>query len=161
MNSSLFSHAPREPEPSKSADPVHCRVTVPRESQEAFSGFTDLIHLWWPVDRQSVAGEGSHVEFEDHVLTETTLDDEVHVWGEILEWTPGSHLRCTWHPGTSPGASGEVDLDFVDVGDGRTEVRLTHSGWENMPEGGRERVAYADGWPQVLARYVRFMGGTA
>lgn len=161
MNTSLFSHAPQEPEQPKRVEPVHCQVTVPQASREAFDGFTDLIHLWWPVDSHSVSGDGSHVQFEDDVLTETTLDDEVHVWGEILEWEPDSRLRCTWHPGSNAGAAGELTVEFAESHPGRTEVRLSHSGWENMPDSQQGRAEYAEGWPQILGRYVRFMGGPA
>jgi uncharacterized protein YndB with AHSA1/START domain len=161
MDTSLFSHAPREPEPAKSAEPVQYRVTVARDSREAFEGFTDLIHLWWPVDSHSVAGEGSHVEFEDKVLTETSIEDEVHVWGEILDWVPNSYVRLTWHPGTSPATSGELRIDFTEAAPGSTEIHLIHSGWENMPDGQQQRSDYAEGWPEVIGRYVRFMGGPA
>jgi uncharacterized protein YndB with AHSA1/START domain len=161
MDTSLFSHAPREPEPANSAEPVECRVTVARHGREAFEGFTDLIHLWWPVDSHSVAGEGSHVEFEDKVLTETSIEDAVHVWGEILDWVPDSHLRLTWHPGRSPATSGELRIDFAEAAPGRTEILLVHSGWENMPDGQQQRADYAEGWPEILGRYIRFMGGPA
>jgi hypothetical protein len=40
-----------------------------------------------------------------------------------------------------------------------TEVRLVHDGWEGAEEPAAARAEYAAGWPVVLERYVRFMGG--
>ncbi|MCG2624873.1 SRPBCC domain-containing protein [Arthrobacter sp. I2-34] len=161
MSPSLFSHAPDLPDRPEPQPPVHCEVTVPHAATEAFEGFTDLIHLWWPVDSHSVYGEGSHVEFEDRVLTETSPADEVSIWGDVLDWQPPVRLRVTWHPGTTPATAGTVDVEFAPAADGSTVVRLTHTGWERDPEGASRRAEYAAGWPPVLHRYVRFMGGTA
>ena len=41
-----------------------------------------------------------------------------------------------------------------------TEVRLVHDGWEGAEDPAAARAAYAKSWPQVLNRFVRFMGGT-
>jgi len=161
MSPSLFSHAPDLPDRPEPQPPVHCEVVVPHAPTEAFEGFTDLIHLWWPVDSRSVFGEGSHVEFEDRVLTETSPTDEVSVWGEILDWQPPVRLSLTWHPGTTPAAADTVEVGFTASGEDTTLVRLNHTGWERDPDGAARRADYAVGWPAVLERYLRFMGGTA
>jgi Activator of Hsp90 ATPase homolog 1-like protein len=158
MNASLFSHAPDLPERSAPQPALHAETTVPHGTTEAFDGFTDLIHLWWPVESRSVFGEGSHLEFEDRVLAETSSSDEVAVWGEVLAWEPGRGLRLRWHPGRSAAAAGTVDVEFVPSGPETTLVRLTHAGWEQDPDGTARRAEYAAAWPEVLGRYARFMG---
>ena len=100
MSPSLFSHAAEEPQPSKVLEPITFEVTVPHPPEQAFEGFTDLIHLWWPVDTHSILGDGSHVEFEETVLTETSDRDEVRNWGDILEWEPGPYQP----PGSKSGS---------------------------------------------------------
>ncbi|NKX56868.1 SRPBCC domain-containing protein [Arthrobacter mobilis] len=161
MSSSLFSHAPDLPEQPAPLPDLQCEVAVPHAPAQAFEGFTDLIHLWWPVESRSVYGEGSHLEFEDRVLAETSPADEVSIWGEVLDWQPADSLRLTWHPGTSAASASEVRIAFVASGEDRTLVRLVHSGWEKDPDGAARRGDYEAGWPGILARYARFMGGPA
>ena len=108
-----------------------------------------------------MAGEGSHVKFEDKVLAETSIEDEVHVWGEIMDWVPDSHLRLTWHPGKSPATSGELRIDFTKPPRAARKSFWSTRAGENMPDGQQQRADYAEGWPEALGRYVRFMGGPA
>lgn len=158
MESSLFSHAPQPPEPTQPLAPVSWEAAVPHAPEQAFEGFTDLIHLWWPVADFSVFGEGAHVEFEDRVLTETSEQDEVSVWAEIVDWQPKALIKLSWHPGSSSTAASEVAIEFLPEGPERTLVRLTHSGWQNVPDGEAERNWYTEGWAAVLSKYARFMG---
>ncbi|EMY32986.1 hypothetical protein D477_017262 [Arthrobacter crystallopoietes BAB-32] len=134
-------------------------MTVPHAPEQAFEGFTDLIHLWWPVADYGVLGGAAHVEFEDRVLTETSEQDEISIWAEILEWQPARLVRLSWHPGSGPTAASEVEVEFLPEGAERTVVRLTHSGWHNVPDGEAARTRYVHGWPAVLSKYSRFMGG--
>ncbi|MFD1212235.1 SRPBCC domain-containing protein [Arthrobacter sp. GCM10027362] len=160
MSSSLFSHAPDRPDRPEPLPDLHCEVTVPHGPKEAFEGFTDLIHLWWPVESDSVFGEGSHVEFEYPVLTETSPADEIVVWGEILDWQPARRLRMSWHPGRSAAAGG-IEIEFIASGADATLVRLTHTGREQGPDGQGRRAESAAGWQAVLDGYARFMGAAA
>jgi hypothetical protein len=159
MSSSLFSHAPDTPDRPGPLPALHCEVTVPHAPTEAFDGFTDLVHLWWPVESHSVFGEGSHVEFEERTLAETSAEDEVSVWGEILDWQPPGSISLAWHLGTSPVSAGTVEIGFTAAGPDSTVVRLSHTGWERDPDGAQRRAEYAGIWPEVLGRYLRFMGG--
>jgi hypothetical protein len=43
--------------------------------------------------------------------------------------------------------------------EGGTELRLVHSGWEGAEDPEATRADYEAGWPGVLDRFVRFMGG--
>jgi hypothetical protein len=42
--------------------------------------------------------------------------------------------------------------------DGDTEVRVVHDGWEGAEDPSATRASYEKGWPDVLARFARFMG---
>ncbi|MNU10249.1 hypothetical protein D3C72_2572940 [compost metagenome] len=45
--------------------------------------------------------------------------------------------------------------------EGGTEVKLIHDGWEGAEDPAATRESYAEGWPGVLERFARFMGGAS
>jgi hypothetical protein len=160
----LFSHAddsvPEPAEPSDALDPLIYTVIVPGHVAQAFAGFTDHAHLWWPLESQGVFGAGSYVEFEENLIMETADDGRTSIWGSIDDWQPPLSFHASWHPGTTALWSTELRVAFRAVADG-TEVRLVHDGWEGAEDPAAAREAYAAGWPEVLDRFVRFMGGAA
>jgi hypothetical protein len=159
----LFSHAddsvPGTAESQNSLDPVICTVTVPGPVAQAFAGFTDHTHLWWPLESHGVYGAGSYVEFEENLILETADDGRTTIWGTIDDWQPPLSFHASWHPGTTALWSTELRVAFRAVVDG-TEVRLVHDGWEGAEDPSATRAAYEADWPKVLGRFVRFMGGT-
>jgi hypothetical protein len=160
----LFSHAgdalPESVETADSLEPVIFTVTVPGPVAQAFTGFTDHTHLWWPMDPHGVYGAGSYVEFEENLIVETADDGRTAVWGSIDDWQPPFSFHASWHPGTTALWSTELRVAFRAVESG-TELRLVHNGWEGAEDPAGTRAAYAAGWPTVLERFVRFMGGEA
>lgn len=158
MSSSLFSHAP-DPEPQPTAADVADIVEtciVPRETEEAFSGFHEYLHLWWPAEF-STFGEGMHPEFESGSLTETSLDEKTALWAKVREICPDEVLAMDWFLGHSPTISTNVELRFEPQGDG-TLVTLLHSGFSRLPDGQEVRDRLAGQWRNVVQRYARFMG---
>ncbi|XAS68417.1 SRPBCC domain-containing protein [Micrococcaceae bacterium Sec5.7] len=158
----LFSHAadlPQEqPGPDNSEGPLTFAVVVPGPVAQAFTGFTDHTHLWWPLESKSVYGSGSYVEFEENFILETADDGRKAIWGTIDDWQPPLSFHATWHPGTTALWSTELRVAFKSV-DGGTEVRVVHNGWEGAEDPAATRADYDAGWPEVLGRFVRFMGG--
>ena len=62
-------------------------------------------------------------------------------------------LEFTWHPGQGDERASQVTVSFEDQ-DGKTLVRLEHSGWEAFGEQAQAaRDEYGHGWPVVLDRY--------
>lgn len=158
----LFSHASpadRASGPGDDLDPVVHIVVVPGAVSKAFIGFTEHTHLWWPLEEQSVFGAGSYVEFEENLVLETADDGRTAVWGSIDDWQPPLSFHASWHPGTTALWSTELRVAFRAVEDG-TELRLVHNGWEGAENPALTREQYDAGWPVVLARFVRFMGGS-
>lgn len=154
----LFSHRANEPLPTEPLPPVACSVTVPVPPEQAFDGFTDAIHLWWPLAEDSLFGAGSYVGFEEGNLVETAEDGRTSVWAEVDGWEPPRDLRLAWHRGTGPLAAQELEVVFLAL-DGATHVEVVHGGWELVPDGRSLRAHFERAWPQILARYQRFMGG--
>ena len=161
----LFSHAAPDadetPEPAAAdgLDPVVYTVIVPGAVARAFVGFTEHTHLWWPLEEHGVFGAGSYVEFEENLILETADDGRTAIWGSIDDWQPPLSFHASWHPGSSAVWSTELRVAFRAVEDG-TELRLVHRGWEGAEDPAATRADYAAGWPGVLDRFVRFMGGT-
>lgn len=158
---SLFSHA-QEPaangnDGAADLEPLVNSVVVPGGVAHAFAGFTDHAHLWWPLEDHGVYGAGSHVEFEENLILETADDGRTSIWGTLDDWQPPFSFHATWHPGSTALYSTELLVVFHPEGEG-TEVRIFHEGWEGAEDPRAARARYAAAWPDILARYARFMG---
>lgn len=156
---SLFSHGaagsadavPRTPPAAITAE-----VTVPQSPNDSFGGFTDGIHLWWPVD-QTHFGEGTHPEFTGGELFEEDVSGNTVLWATLVGSPSYSGLDLAWHHQGNPNLSSQVAVSFTPEGD-RTRVTVLHDGWA-VGELGYEQHAAAPDWHAVLASYRRFMGG--
>ena len=155
MTPSLFSHAP-EPEPVGSRERVadiEETCVVPRETEEAFRGFHEYPHLWWPTEFTEF-GEGTHVEFEGGALVETSEDEESAVRAAVQEIQPAQLLELEWNPGAGSTA---VTISFA-AEDTGTAVRVRHTGFNSLPDAAALREEAENLWRNVLQRYARFMG---
>ncbi|MGP5073032.1 hypothetical protein ACTXI0_11545 [Arthrobacter rhombi] len=171
----IFSHAEPTPDPGSDGgrprlQPVAACVTVAMECEQAYEGFVDYLHLWWPLGTVGTMGPGSHLGIEDGLLIEESEEGERRQWGSVRHAEPPvrseaserSHGRLEWDfiLGYEQEAPTHVAIDFEETGTGATDVRVTHDGWAPGPEGeGQHEVAEA--WPEILGYYQRFMGGAA
>ncbi len=84
----LFSHAASSGDDSEVSAPlpelIHS-VSVPVPVDQAFEGFTDYIHLWWPLNVYSHYGPGSHVSFSQGQLLEESEEGQQHLWGSVVD----------------------------------------------------------------------------
>ena len=143
----------------RSVAPVVKQVTVALDRQRAFALFTARVAEWWPLATHSVAGENALAcAFEERVggrLIETARDGTEHAWGTILEWDPPAGFAMTWHPGREASTGQHLEVTFAATERG-TLVRLVHSGWERLADGGAaERDGYERGWDYVLGFFTR------
>lgn len=182
--SSLFSHPSAADVPEVRSE-LTAVVTVPAPVDHAWAGLTEHLHLWWPADRLSRWGADSFFDLEDNALVETSADEDENVWGEVMDSRRGQWLELRWrHLGSASttvvrltmtrtdAAStgrGEVrddtvpgpgeDRDGAGAGRTSTTLALVHHGWSTLdPQDLYE--FYGDFWPDALARYRRFMGGS-
>lgn len=151
--------------PGQLIAPVVKEVTVPLSQARAFELFTAAITSWWPLRTHSVAGDDAVLcAFEPHVggrLYERAADGTESTWGTVLHWEPPALLALTWHPGRMPSTEQHLEVTFEAV-DGRTVVRLIHSGWERLGDAGRmERDGYETGWDYVLGFFTRAVAETS
>ncbi|RZU60567.1 SRPBCC domain-containing protein [Zhihengliuella halotolerans] len=155
----LFSHAPApEPGPSSDADvdPLRFSVRVPVGSDRAFEGFTEYVHLWWPVDEHSHFGDGAHMSLDVDGLSEDSPSGETHRWASLLEAQAPARieLSCTYN--FEDLAPSHVVVAFRSAGS-ETQVELTHTGLAVGEDGQRQAEVYAC-WGPILERFARFMG---
>ena len=154
----LFSHA-HEPDyvVSNKTEQLEVMIIIDAPLDQAFDGFTDAVHLWWPVSEQSVFGEGSHVALlRDHLVEESTEGEEI-VWADITEWESPGHLSLQWVLGSDPENPPEVDISFELADGGMTKVSVTY---DHVPGAeAAEDGTFACDWSLILSRYARFMGG--
>ncbi|NVM96862.1 SRPBCC domain-containing protein [Arthrobacter wenxiniae] len=156
----IFSHAPKphaEPVQEEGPGARSAAVVVPAQPEFAFDGFTDGIHLWWPMEGHSGFGAGSHVGFEARRLFEEAPDGRQQLWADVREWMPPSDLVLDWQLAGDPLAPTTVTVSF-DTAEEGTRVTLVQDGWAAGGLGWEEYNKYCD-WPLILARYARFMGG--
>ncbi|MDA8585146.1 SRPBCC domain-containing protein [Rhodobacteraceae bacterium] len=139
--------------------PIVKTIHVNLDPKAAFDLFTRRISEWWPVESHSVSAGKKEVPNalmleakKGGALVETGVDGAKHVWGHILEWSPGEAFAMTWHPGKSPDEKTKVHVQFQSEAAG-TQVTLTHSGWEALENSAGLRAGYNGGWDGVLGRY--------
>ena len=130
---------------------------VPLEPARAFEVFTAEMGRWWPLASHSVGlADAADVRFPvapGDSIVEVLVDGTTHVWGTLLDRDPPHRVRFTWHPGSSPAQSTEVEVRFSEVTDG-TLVELIHSGWDRRPDGTAARERYDTGWDLVVSGYL-------
>ena len=123
------------PEQTQTLPDVRKSVTVPATPDFCFKVFTQRPKDWWPPTHILVKKERAGLAFEQGVggrYYEWDVDGNEVAWGRILQWEPGRRIAMTWRidPNwqslpTDEGAS-EIEVDFEDVGEGRTKVTLAH-----------------------------------
>jgi hypothetical protein len=88
-------------------------------------------------------------------LFERTPDGTEIDWGEITLWSPPRRLGYLWHIGRDRTDATDVELTFVDLGNGRTRLDIVHSGWDRLgTEGPAWRQANTSGWDALIPRLV-------
>ena len=137
--------------------PVVQSILVNLPLETAFDLFTRDASRWWPLRTHSVGGdEAIGCILEGWVggrFYEVSKDGSQADWGEILVWEPPQRLVCTFHPGRTPDAAGELEVAFHEASGG-TQVTLTHRGWERLGKQAQaEREGYARGWEVVLRKF--------
>ncbi len=151
--------------------PVRTSVRVARPPEEVFRVFTQEMGQWWPLQTHSIAVDS----LEGKVRAETVVFDGWaggHIyermddgreadWGHVLVWEPPHRVVFSWKPNLTRGPHTEVEVRFSPEGAG-TRVDLEHRGWERLrPDRQPMRDTYETGWPEVLDKLVRHLGGSA
>lgn len=148
-------------------EPVVKTIEVPCSADHAFDVFVNRTSKWWPLDGHAVSAAAGKaalaVVIEPRVggaVYETMHDGARTDWGAVLEFEAGRKLAITWHPGTNKDYPTRVDVVFEALSEDRTQVTLTHSGWEVWAEKADDmRENYNGGW--VIVFETRYAGACA
>lgn len=149
---------------TRTIQPAAVRKTlqVKASREKAFKVFTGSIDRWWP--KSHTAGETPLVRVvieprQDgrwYGLSEAGVED---LWGHVLAWEPPGRLVLSWRingrfkPDLTVHT--EIEVLFVDLGDGTTRVDFEHRGLENLGDGREEALVRMDGgWSLILSGFV-------
>lgn len=144
-----------------SLPPITADVTVNAPPVRAFDLFAGRIGAWWP--RAYAIGASPMADLTiapepGGAWTETGADGATCQWGEVLTWEPPARLVLAWRIGADwayhPDLLTTVTVTFRDLGDGRTQVCLTHDGIEAMGTGAPQvhaTMSGPQGWGWVLS----------
>jgi uncharacterized protein YndB with AHSA1/START domain len=109
------------------AAPVVQTIDVQATPERVFALWTepDQLVQWWP----------EAATFEPRVGGEVLLQfKQGNVTGEVTRFEPPNALGFTWIRSDFPDYPTRVDVSISELGDGRSRIELTHSGWEALPD---------------------------
>lgn len=151
---------------------VH-EVTVPAPVERTFEAYTQEQDQWVAEGHWLGDSRPSAVVFEPQVggrWYERASDGTERDWGRVLVWEPPGRMVLSWMIGVSgdrwdfdpdPEHGSRVELTFTPTDDGRTVVRVEHTGFEAHGDGAQAihgGVGGADGWPADLAELAAYAG---
>jgi len=137
-------------------EPLRIDLDVECPAAHAFTVWTERFGTWWP-HSHTVSGDPAAVVLEPRVggrIYERTADGREIDWGEITVWEPPKRLAYLWHIRRDRADATDVEITFVDRGDGATRVEVVHSGWERLGDDGQSwRDANRGGWAGMLPSF--------
>jgi uncharacterized protein YndB with AHSA1/START domain len=127
-------------------------------AEHAFEVWTTRLSTWWPKGHSASGDPDTLVMLEPRLggrIFERTPDGTEIDWGEVTQWTPPLRLGYLWHIGRDRSDATDVELTFVDLGNGSTRLDIVHRGWERLgPEGLPWREANISGWGALIPSFV-------
>lgn len=141
-----------------SIEPLRLSFDIRCPPAHAFGVWTTRLSTWWPKHHSTSGHPDTVVTLEPGLggrIFERTPDGTEVDWGEITAWEPPHRLSYLWHIRRDRGDATDVDLRFVDLGDGTTRLDIVHSGWERLGAEGRAwREANTAGWNALLPSFI-------
>ena len=139
-------------------EPLRLSYEIQCSPEHAFEVWTTRVSTWWPKDHSASGHPATHVVLEPHRggrIFERTPDGTEIDWGEITLWSPPRRLGYVWHIGRDRGTATDVELTFVDLGDGTTRLEIVHTGWERLgADGPASREANTNGWSSLVPSFI-------
>jgi hypothetical protein len=138
--------------------PLRLSFEIRSSPQHAFDVWTTRLSSWWPKGHSASGNPDTTVVFEPRLggrIFERTPDGAEVDWGEITLWEPPHRLGYLWHIARHRRDATDVELRFVDLGDGTTRLDVVHSGWERLgSEGPVWREANTGGWEALIPSFI-------
>ncbi len=140
-------------------EPLRLSYEIDCPRDHAFTVWTTRLSTWWPKGHSASGDPDTRVVLEPRLggrIYERTSDGTEIDWGEITLWSPPSKLAYAWHIARERSDATDVELTFVDLGDGRTRLEIVHGGWERLgTEGLAWREANTSGWGVLIPEYIK------
>jgi hypothetical protein len=141
-----------------SVEPLRLSFEIACPTEHAFAVWTERLSTWWPKGHSASGDPATVVTLEPRLggrIFERTSDGTEIDWGEITFWNPPYRLGYLWHISRDRSDATDVELTFVDLGDGTTRLDIVHSGWERLgADGSTWRDANTGGWNALLPDFV-------
>jgi hypothetical protein len=148
---------------------VRKTVTVECDQQHAFAVFTDGFGTWWNRSHHIGTAELDDCFIEPKAggrWYERGVDGSECDWGHVIVWEPPGRIVLAWQLNAEwdydPKLVTELEITFVDEGDGCTRVELEHRNLERMGAKAhevRDAIDSESGWGGLLRGYVRVANG--
>ena len=148
---------------------VNKRVNVPPE--RAFAVFVDELDRWWPRDLTWAKDNLASIGIDPKVggfAVERDKGGAATTWGTVLSVRRPNHLVFAWQirPDREPepfeGAASRVDVRFVAVESGGTDVVVVHRDFARHGDGWqayKNSMASKQGWPRLIEAYAKAANG--
>ena len=139
-------------------EPLRLSYDLACPSEHAFEVWTTRLSTWWPKGHSASGDPNPLVVLEPRLggrIFERTPEGAEIDWGEVTLWNPPSRLGYLWHISRDRGDATDVEVTFVDLGDGRTRLDIVHSGWQRLgAEGAAWRDSNAYGWNALIPNFI-------
>ena len=148
---------------------IRTSVIVEAPIEHAFRVFTEDFDKVKPREHNMLDVEIAETVFEPRVggrIFDRGVDGSECQWARVLAFEPPDRvvfswdIAPTWQIETDLEKTSEVEVRFVDEGEGKTRVELEHrhldrhgDGWESE----REAVEGEGGWPLYLQRFAELV----
>jgi hypothetical protein len=138
-------------------EPLRLSFQIACPADHAFEVWTKRFSSWWPRSHSTSGNPDTTVFLEPRLggrIFERTPSGSEIDWGEVTRWDPPSRLGYLWHIRRERSEATDVELTFVDNGDGTTRLDIVHTGWARLgAEGQAWRDANAGGWAGLIPHY--------
>jgi hypothetical protein len=139
-------------------EPLRLSYEIRCSPEHAFEVWTTRVSSWWPKGHSASGNPETRVVLEPREggrIFERTPDGTEIDWGQITLWSPPRRLGYVWHIGRDRSDATDVELTFVDLGDGTTRLDIVHAGWQRLgAEGPVWREANTNGWSALIPSFV-------
>jgi len=138
-------------------EPLRMSAELECSAEHAFSVWTNRFSSWWPRDHSARGNPNAEIVLEPRLggrIFERAPDGREIDWGEVTVWEPPTRLAYLWHIGSDRADATDVELNFVDAGDGTARLELVHTGWERLgADGPKRRERNTAGWGGLLPHF--------
>jgi uncharacterized protein YndB with AHSA1/START domain len=139
-------------------EPLRLSYEIGCSADHAFDVWTTKVSTWWPKGHSTSGDPHTSVVLEPRLggrIYERTTDGTEIDWGEITRWEPPHRLGYLWHIRRDRQDATDVEVSFVDLGNGTTRLEIVHTGWERLgAEGASWREANTAGWESLVPHFV-------